>query len=229
MTYPSCLDLANLNASCGAVRKVGGVTSFVYFGSRKTWYDNHIATILPELRYGTIDTTNYGWIIDVDSSGSTGQELAKFEGLEYKNSAGFELVPGENVNLFNHNLNLIIYWHTQEELDKLQTLLLNEDMFAIVANNAGEIKVYGLERGKTYSPLGDAMFTDKMGLKNLSSSGGDIVELQGEMGVAVQLQAINMLNPPYYLIGLVDVLGPTDYTNYSDIITQLDLLCENNG
>lgn len=228
MTYPSCIDLANLNASCEAVKKVGGVTSFVYLGSRKEWQDKHIATILPEFRWGTIDTINYGWIIDLDSSSVNGKELAKFTGLEYKNNAGFEVTPGDNVNVFTHNLNLILYWHSQAELDKLQRLLLNEDMFAIVANNAGEIKVYGLEKGKLYSPLGELMFTDKMGLKAMTGSGTDIVEIQGEIGTSVGLQAMNILNAPYYLIGVVDVLGPTDYDTYETIITALDTLCDNN-
>jgi hypothetical protein len=228
MAYPSCLELVNLDASCDAIKKVGGVTSFVYFGSKKDFYNNFVATTYPQITYGTIDSVNYGWILGFRSLDITGQELARFEGVEYKNNAGFEAVPGENVNVFNHNLNLILYWKTQAELESLQNLLLNEDLFAIVATNSADIKIYGLERGKDYSPLESTMFTEKLGLKNLSASGADIVEIQGETGVSVSLQSINMLNAPYFLIGVDDKTDDIQYTTFAEIVAQLDLLSENN-
>lgn len=228
MTYPSCHELSNLDASCSAIQKVGGVASFVYFGSKKAWRDRWIADQQPIIKYETLDSTNYGWVILFSPTEIAGTELAKFEGVEYKNSAGFEAVAGENVNLFNHNLNMILYWKTQAQLELLQSLLISEDTFAIVCTNSGDIKILGLERGKDYSVLGADTFTDKMGLKSASASGGDIVELQGETGVSVAMQAINILNPPYFLIGVQDTLGPENYTTYSDMITQLDLMCANN-
>lgn len=228
MTYPSCTELSNLDASCNAIRKVGGVASFVYFGSKKAWRDRYIASENPIITYIDFSSLGFGWVIQFDVNDIAGTELAKFEGVEYKNSAGFEALPGENVNLFNHNLNMILYWKTQEQLDLLQSLLISEDTFAIVCTNSGDIKILGLERGKDYSVLGPDTFTDKMGLKNASASGGDIVELQGETGVSVAMQAMNILNPPYFLIGMQETSDPTDYTTYSEIITQLDLMCVNN-
>lgn len=228
MAYPSCLELVNLDASCNAISKVGGVASFVYFGSKKSWYDRYVASEQPIIKYDTIDTTNYGWVLEFSPTEILGTELAKFEGVEFKNNAGFETLPGENVNVFNHNVNMILYWNTQAELELLQSILLSEDNFAIVCTNSGDIKVYGLERGKSYSPLGADTFTDKLGLKNISASGGDILEIQGETGTNVSLQAMNILNMPYFLIGVVDTFDEEDYTSYSDMITQLDLLCANN-
>jgi hypothetical protein len=228
MTYPSCHELSNLDASCNAIQKVGGVASFVYFGSKKDWRDRFIASERPTIRYGSFDDVNFGWLIDVYESETLGNELAKFEGVEYKNSAGFEALPAENVNLFNHNLNMILYWKTQAQLELLQSLLISEDTFAIVCTNSGDIKILGIERGKDYSVLGTETFTDKMGLKSASASGGDIVELQGETGVSVVMQAVNLLNPPYFLVAIRDNESVTDYSTYSEMVAQLDLLCANN-
>ena len=84
MAYPSCHELSNLDASCNAIQKVGGVASFVYFGSKKAWRDRYISGTPPSIAYGTINTTDYGWIIRVDVTELLGTELAKFEGVEYK-------------------------------------------------------------------------------------------------------------------------------------------------
>jgi hypothetical protein len=226
MSYPSCVELTNIDATCDAVKKIGGVAASVYIGSKKSFYDNFVTTAMPIIEY---DTTNFGWILEFDSAAILGTELAKFTGIELKNSGSFETVPAENVNVFTHNLNLVLFHYTQEELAKLTDLLLSEDLFAIVATNAGEIKVYGLERGKTYSPLGDTMFTEKKGLQPLTGTGTDLVEIQGEVGVSLQLQALNLLNPPYYLIKVIDTLGPSEYNQYADMLTQIDTLSENNG
>jgi len=226
MSYPSCVELTNIDATCDAVKKIGGVAASIYIGSKSFFYKNFENTSMPIIEY---DTTDLGWILSFDSGAILGTELAKFTGIELKNSGSFETVPAEYVYVFTHNLNVVLFHYTPEELAKLTDLLLSEDLFAIVATNAGEIKVYGLERGKTYSPLGDTMFTEKKGLQPLTGTGADLVEIQGEVGVSLQLQALNLLNPPYYLIKVIDTLGPSEYNQYADMLAQIDTLTVNNG
>jgi len=227
MTYPSCVSLVNLPASCDAVKKVGGVTAAVYLAPRSVLKDNR-PSLFPFLEWGNWGESYDAWKLHYDSTAIAGTELAKFEGVQLKNTGSFELAAGENVNAFSHNLTMVLFHYSQAELKKLQNLLLAEDLIAIVLTNSGDIKVYGAEKGKSYSPDGEDLLTDKFGLKPATGTGADIVELQGEVGVTIQLTATNMLNIPYLLGSVYDVDNSTDYSTFVEMQAVLDLLSENN-
>jgi len=227
MTYPSCQSLVNLAATCDAVKKVGGITAAVYLAPRSVLKANR-PSLFPFLEWGTWDAVNYAWKLHYDETAIAGTELAKYEGVQLKNTGGFEVAAGENVNAFTHNLTMILFHYTQAELKKLQDLLLVEDLIAIVLTNSGDIKVYGAEKGKPYSPDGEDLLTDKYGLKAASGTGADIVDLQGEVGVTIQLTSPNMLNMPYLLGSVYDVDSSTDHFTFSGMQAVLDLLSENN-
>jgi hypothetical protein len=227
MPYPSCISLVNLAASCDAVKKVGGITSAVYLAPRKVLKDNRPLSF-PFLEWGLYNGVDHAWRLHYDSNEIIGNELAKFEGIELKNTGGFEVAAGENVNAFTHNLTMVLFHYTQAQLKKLELLLQAEDLIAIVLTNSGDIKVYGAEKGKTYSPEGVNLLTSKRGLQPLTGTGADIVELQGEVGVSIQLSSTNMLNMPYMLGSVYNIGNTTNYNTFAQMQSVLDQLSANN-
>jgi hypothetical protein len=226
----SCSTLINLNATCDAVKKVGGVTARVWIGGRGVWFNNFLAQ---QTVYFQPDNTGIDWFMsyDINSIGGN-QQLFYFEGVQLKNSASFEVVPAENVNAYTHRVDLVLF---DDEADfititkqKIQGLLEGEDLFAVVLTEGGQFKVYGFEH-KVWQPFPLSSFenyvTDKKGMKAVSGTGVDTVELQGQQGVIIQLEATNMLSAPFVLKGVTDIDSSTTSTNTEDIIQALNLLC----
>jgi hypothetical protein len=228
----SCVELINLDATCDAVKKVGGVTARVWFGVKSDWFKWAIGGGGPELSYNQFPPPYTDmWGISYDANTITQTELYYFEGVQLKNSASFEVVPAENVNAFTHRLDLVLFGLDEVQHRQIEQLLLEEDLFAIVATEAGAIKIYGFEN-KLYDPQAtgtdDIYVTDKRGLKTISGTGVETVELQGEQGVLIQLEAQNLLSGPIILNAIYEVNG-TDYVDtFVDMINELNLLAANN-
>jgi len=220
----SCIELINLAATCNAIKKVGGVTSRIWLGRKSDWnIDSSIA--LPAFNVRTHTSLVY------DSSTSTGEELAYYEGVMFKNSASFETQSADNVNAFTHNVSLVLFALTQLQIKKLEDLILNEDLFCVLLSESGKFMVYGVEK-KIYDPLAgdlDMFITDKRGLKSASGTGIETVELQGEQGVVIELQALNMLSTPFVLEQIEDEGESEIYTSITSMSVALNQLSENNA
>jgi hypothetical protein len=72
--------------------------------------------------------------------------LTQWTGKKDKNSAGVEIEAGENVNIRNQTVTLIVYYETAEELSYLDGLIDQEQVFAIVETVAGSLEVFGINK-----------------------------------------------------------------------------------
>jgi hypothetical protein len=222
MTYPSCHDLTNLNASCDAIKKVGGVTARVWIGKKRDFIDKTAQQYL--LFSDPLAIFGYDvWVLYFDAVLASVTELAYFEGVQLKNTAGFEVVAGANVNAYNHNVNLVLFNYTQQDIAKLNTLMVDEDMVVFIGTESGSVKAYGFD----YDDNND--LSSRLGMKVIQGTGLDPVELQGEVGVTLQLQAMNMTKAPLVLESVYEEDGANQLTDYQDIIDSLNLLAANNA
>lgn len=133
-------DLQELDPSCAALKKKGGLKKRVWIGS----YDN-VVTVLD-------DTTGY---IDGVSmvSASPANKLYKYIGKKLKHNGAFEGQVGENTNVINQNLNLVLYAYTPAEREAIEKLFNSEEVVAFVETEAGQIELWGYETGLTASAL----------------------------------------------------------------------------
>jgi hypothetical protein len=119
-----------VQASCTAIKKVGGVNKRVYLG------------LLEDLETVTFGTGNIVTALNFkDTKG-----LVTYEGRKEKNNAGVEIERGENVNLRNHTVNLAVYYETAAQLTTLDDLIETEGLFAIIESNAGVLEIYGMNK-----------------------------------------------------------------------------------
>lgn len=217
----SCHNLVSLSASCNAVKKVGGVTETVWIGKKNQFFESLLNN--PYFVFDATHTAEPSWWLWVsDITSASGVEIAKYEGMRFKNNGGFETVPGENVNAFTQSLNMVLFHYSQSDIFKLEQLLLSEDLIAFVLTEAHQIKVFGIDKFEN----GAVRTWD--GLKTVSGTGADIVELQGEVGVQIQLQA-TLLNMPIILDGYYNALGDDYQNTTSAIVEALNYMSANNA
>lgn len=212
----SCHNLVSLSASCDAVKKVGGITETVWIGKKKDFLNDGVN--LNYLVFDNAHTPEPAWYLfctDIYLFGSN--ELASFKGMRFKNTAGFETVPGENVNAFTQNLNMVLFHYSQVDIFNLEQLLLSEDLIAFVLTEANQIKVFGIDKFEN----GTVRTWD--GLKTISGTGADIVELQGDVGVQIQLQA-TLLNMPVILGGYYNEITLEFSDNVEEMVSVLNLM-----
>ncbi|HYH14015.1 MAG TPA: hypothetical protein VD794_02275 [Flavisolibacter sp.] len=135
----ACSTLAKgVQASCAAIKKVGGVNKRVYIG------------LLEDLATAVFGTGNILTSITFNS----GKGLVKYEGRKEKNSAGVEIERGENVNIRNQTVTLAVYYSTAEQLSTLDDLIDTEGLFAIIETAAGVLEVYGLNKSGSFDSFG---------------------------------------------------------------------------
>lgn len=135
-----------LDPSCFALKKKGGVAPTVYVG-KLSWLDG----------YTVNETTLDVETLDMAANGSVDYKLKKFKGKRLKNSANSPLEVGENINIFNQNVLLRLFYFTSLEMAAIEDLANVEDAFIILQNLEGQIEVYGIDtRGGESSedPLG---------------------------------------------------------------------------
>lgn len=167
MSYPSCVVLANLAASCDAVKKVGGVNARFWIGQKPD---------IASLTFGT-----NGEITAMTLS--AGKKLGKYAGMQYKNTAGFETVPNETRNMFNQTFTGVLFYKTQVELEAIENLLVSDRLFAIIETEAGQLKAYGIDK----NPFNAADLGANRGLNVSAGAGSDGTVLADTTGVTITL------------------------------------------
>jgi hypothetical protein len=133
-------DLQELDPSCAALKKKGGLKKRVWIGS----YDVVVSVLN--------DSTGY---IDGVSlvTASPVNKLFKYIGKKLKHNGAFEGQVGENTNVINQNLNLVLYAYTPDERAAIEKLFNSEELVAFVETEAGQIELWGYETGLTASAL----------------------------------------------------------------------------
>jgi hypothetical protein len=124
-----------VQASCTAIKKVGGLDKRIYLGA-----------------IGDLDTVTIGSNNTLTSlTFLAAKGFVLMTGRKEKNSAGSDIEVGENVTLRNQTLNLSVYYDsvgTQAtiDLESIDSIIDNEGMFAIVETNAGTLEVFGINK-----------------------------------------------------------------------------------
>lgn len=159
-----------MNPLCEALNKVGGNNKRVYVGvkSQITGYSQS----------GTGDISG----ISMDLNGSVPFTLYKFIGKRDKNSGSFPVTVGENVNTYNHTAVMALYYSTSTELDTLDKLVNEDDVFVIMQGNDGKLMVYGIE----------------LGLNASAGEGGSGTILNDNTAYTLTLSGEQMKSPRYF-------------------------------
>lgn len=135
----ACNDLTRgINPNCDATRKAGGLNKRIYIG------------LLADLTAVTFGTGN----VATGFTFATDKGFVKFIGKREKHNTAMALEVGENFNLRNHGVNAVAYYNTPEELEALDALIDVEGAFMVVETNAGELEVWGLNKGTNFANFG---------------------------------------------------------------------------
>lgn len=132
MADASCLSSLEkgVQASCAAVKKVGGLDKRIYLGAIGD---------LTGVTFGSDNTvTAFAF--------AAGKGFVKMIGKKEKNSAGSDIEVGENINLRNQTVNLSVYYETSEDLATIDEIIDNEAMFTVVETNPGTLEVFGINK-----------------------------------------------------------------------------------
>lgn len=140
------VDLQELDPSCNALKKKGGLKKRVWIGS----YDAVNAVTPP-----TTDVDGYVTSITLNTSpvGSPVNYLYKYIGKKLKHNGTFEGQVGENTNVINQNLNLVLYAYTPAEREAIEKLFNSEEVVVFVETEAGQIEMWGYDTGLMASAL----------------------------------------------------------------------------
>lgn len=134
-----CNELTKgINPNCDATRKAGGLNKRIYIG------------LLADLTAVTFGTGN----VVTDFTFAANKGFVKFIGKREKHNSVMALEVGENFNLRNHGVNAVAYYNTPEELEALDALIDAEGAFMVVETNAGELEVWGLNKGTNFANFG---------------------------------------------------------------------------
>lgn len=159
-----------LDPSCDALKKLGGLAKRVWVGqlSQLDGYTVNESTLDIE----TLDMA-------LESPGN--YTLKKFVGKKLKHSATTPVEVGENINVFNQTINLVLFHYTSLEKAAIEELVNVEDAFVLVETLQGQIEVYGIDTNGTSSddPLG--------GLNCSAGDGGTGVALNDPTAFTVTL------------------------------------------
>ncbi len=166
----SCVSLArSVRPGCNAKKKPGGADKRVFFGLLEDIASISFGT------YNSIETLTF----------NDGAGLIEYDLKKDKNSATMALEVGENANLRNHVVNVVVNWDTAEELAALEDLLDAEGIFAIVEQNGGNLEAYGVNKGANYNNFG-------LKASSLDGSTGVVLNDPTAFNVAVSGQHTNL-------------------------------------
>lgn len=126
--------IRGMNPNCDAQFKVGGVNKTVY---------------LVPIDNVTFSYDSDGYVVDIAMAtvGSVAAQLLKFTGKEDKNNWSTPMTNGENVNTWNHTVNLSLYYNTPTELDTIEKACNATRLVAIMQNNDDTISILGPNKG----------------------------------------------------------------------------------
>lgn len=161
-----------MGPNCDATDKVGGVNKTVYAGQKDNFTINY-------------DSDGYVNSISPKLIGSIPAKLYKFTGKRDKNNWTSPMVPGENVNTFNHTALLQLYYSTPTELDTIKKLANADDVFIVMQGNDGKFVVLGAENG----------------LNGSAGEGGSGTLLNDSTAYSLTLSGEQMSMPAYFRTG----------------------------
>ncbi|WP_026463667.1 hypothetical protein [Adhaeribacter aquaticus] len=122
----------NLDPSCEALKKKGGISKRIYIGS------------LADVSAYTLDATTKELKTLVMKPGT---KLISATGRKYKNNTSLGNTQTDNGPLFQHNVVFAAYYDSQTEKETLELLAGADDLFVIVELNHGKMEAYGLVAG----------------------------------------------------------------------------------
>jgi len=132
-------DLVNLDPSCNALRKKGGLKKMVWIVS----YDKVTMTVDAD---GNVNTVTL-------ATASPANVLNTYVGKKLKHNGALTGEVGENTTTIKQDLNLVLYYYSQPERESIDTLFQAEDVLVFVQTEAGQIEVWGYETGLAPSAL----------------------------------------------------------------------------
>lgn len=128
----------NLSPSCDAIKKPGGLDKRIWIG------------LVEDLDSVTFGTGNQ--ITAFTFAASTGFITAT--GKMEKNNSSIAINAGENYNLRTQSFNFVSYYLTAEDLDDIDQLIDQEQLFVCAETNAGTIEVYGINKSDAFNNFG---------------------------------------------------------------------------
>jgi len=128
----------NLSPSCDAIKKPGGLDKRVWIG------------LVEDLDSVTFGTGNQ--ITAFTFAASTGFITAT--GKMEKNNSSIAINAGENYNLRTQSFNFVSYYLTADDLDDIDQLIDQEQLFVCAETNAGTIEVYGINKSDAFDNFG---------------------------------------------------------------------------
>ena len=135
----ACNELIRgIDPNCEATRKPGGLNKGLYLG------------LLSDLTAVTFGAGNLvtGFTFAEDKG------FVKVIGKREKHNSAMTLEVGENFNLRNHAINAVIYYNTPQELEALDAIIDVEGAFIVAETNAGELEVWGVNKGANFQNFG---------------------------------------------------------------------------
>lgn len=96
----------------------------------------------------TTGVASTGFTVTVATKG-----LVKFIGRIDKNSAGSDIEDGENIKVRNQFVNMSVYYSTGAQLEAIDQLIDQDQVFAIVETRPGALEVFGISK-VNYSSYG---------------------------------------------------------------------------
>lgn len=135
----ACNELTRgINPNCEATRKPGGLNKRLYIG---------LLSDLDAVAFGA------GNLVTGFTFAAT-KGFVKVIGKREKHNSTMGLEVGDNFNLRNHGINAVIYYNTPEELEALDALIDVEGAFIVAETNAGELEVWGMNKGSNFMNFG---------------------------------------------------------------------------
>jgi hypothetical protein len=135
----ACNELIRgINPNCEATRKPGGLNKRLYFG---------LLSDLTSVSFGTGNLV--AGLTFAEDKG-----LVKVIGKREKHNSAMTLEVGDNFNLRNHAINAVIYYNTPDELEALDAIIDVEGAFIVAETNAGELEVWGMNKGANFQNFG---------------------------------------------------------------------------
>jgi len=128
----------NLSPSCEAIKKPGGLDKRVWIG---------LVEDLASITFGTGNQVT-GFTF-ADTKG-----FITATGKMEKNNSTVALNAGENYNLRTQSFNFVSYYLTADDLDDIDALIDQEQLFVCAETNSGTIEVYGINKSDSFDNFG---------------------------------------------------------------------------
>jgi hypothetical protein len=123
------LLLENLDASCPALNKMGGVRKKIYYVPTEDIASTTIDPVTGNITAITL---------------KSGKQLYYIEGKKFRHNAATELAVSENgPRLINQTVNLRAFIETQKDKDAVQAVMMLDAVTVILPLNSGKVEMYG--------------------------------------------------------------------------------------